>query len=41
MEEVNIIGVDLANYISQLHGASADGTVVFLKNSCAQKSPRY
>ncbi len=28
MEEVNIIGVDLAKNVFQLHGASADGAVV-------------
>ena len=29
MEEVNIIGVDLAKNVFQLHGASADGAVLF------------
>ncbi len=31
MSEVNIIGVDIAKRVFQLHGASADGTVVFRK----------
>ena len=29
MMEVSIIGVDLAKNVFQLHGAAADGTVVF------------
>ena len=29
MKEVSIIGVDLAKNVFQLHGAAADGTVVF------------
>ena len=28
MEEVSIIGVDLAKNVFQLHGAAADGTVL-------------
>ena len=31
MKEVSIIGVDLAKNVFQLHGAAADGTVVFRK----------
>ena len=31
MSEVTIIGVDLANRVFQLHGASGDGSVVFRK----------
>jgi hypothetical protein len=31
MKEVSIIGVDLAKNSFQLHGASADGAVVFRK----------
>ena len=31
MKEVSIIGVDLAKQVSQLHGATADGEVVFRK----------
>ena len=29
MKEVSIIGVDLAKNVFQLHGATADGTVLF------------
>ncbi|HWT62912.1 MAG TPA: IS110 family transposase [Ochrobactrum sp.] len=31
MNEVSIIGVDLAKHVFQLHGAAADGTMVFRK----------
>ncbi|MET3524757.1 hypothetical protein ABID25_006628 [Mesorhizobium abyssinicae] len=31
MEKVTIVGVDLAKNVFQLHGATADGTVVFRK----------
>jgi transposase len=31
MKEVSIIGVDLAKNVVQLHGAAADGTVLFRK----------
>ena len=31
MNEVTIIGVDLAKNVFQLHSAAADGTVVFRK----------
>ena len=31
MGEVGIIGVDLAKNVFQLHGAAADGAVVFRK----------
>jgi hypothetical protein len=31
MEDVTIIGVDLAKNVFQLHGAAADGAVVFRK----------
>jgi len=31
MKEVSIIGVDLAKNVFQLHGAAADGTVLFRK----------
>ncbi len=33
MKEVTIIGVDLAKNVFQLHGAAADGVVVF-QGSC-------
>lgn len=31
MKKVSIIGVDLAKNVFQLHGAAADGTVLFRK----------
>ena len=31
MEQVSIIGVDLAENVFQLHGAAAEGSVVFHK----------
>jgi len=31
MSEITIIGVDLAKHVFQVHGAAADGTVVFRK----------
>lgn len=31
MEDVSIIGVDLAKNVFQVHGAVADGSVVFRK----------
>lgn len=31
MDEVSIIGIDLAKRVFQVHGASADGQVVFRK----------
>ncbi len=31
MKSVSIIGVDLAKNVFQLHGAAADGTVLFRK----------
>ena len=31
MENVSVIGVDLAKSVFQLHGAAADGSVVFRK----------
>lgn len=31
MDEVNIIGVDLAKQVFQLHGAASDGRVIFRK----------
>ena len=31
MEEVSIIGVDLAKNVFQLHGAAADGSALFRK----------
>jgi transposase len=31
MNEVSIVGVDLAKRVFQLHGSRADGTVVFAR----------
>ena len=31
MEEISIIGVDLAKNVFQLHGAAADGSIVLRK----------
>ena len=31
MKEVSIIGVDLAKNVFQLHGAAADGSIIFRK----------
>ena len=40
MNEVSIIGIDLAKRVFQLHGAAADGSVVFRKKlSRAQLVP--
>jgi hypothetical protein len=39
MKEVSIIGVDLTKNVFQLHGAVADGTVVFRKKLFARNSP--
>ena len=37
MEEVTIIGIDLAKHSFQLHGARADGSVAFRKKlSCGK-----
>ena len=33
MNEVSIVGVDLAKRVFQLHGSRADGTVVFRKSN--------
>jgi hypothetical protein len=32
MKEISIIGVDLAKNVFQLHGAAADGSILFHKN---------
>jgi len=39
MKEVSIIGVDLAKNVFQLHGATADGTVLFRKKLSRRKRP--
>jgi hypothetical protein len=31
MEEVSIVGIDLAKQVFQIHGAASDGRVVFRK----------
>jgi transposase len=41
MKEVSIIGVDLAKNVFQLHGASADGTVVFRKKLSRPQFQRF
>lgn len=38
MEEVSIIGLDLAKNVFQLHGARSDGSVAFPPNSLAIKA---
>jgi len=41
MEEVSIIGVDLAKNVFQLHGASADGAVLFRKKLSRPQFARF
>ncbi len=41
MEEVGIIGVDLAKNVFQLHGAAADGSVVFRKKLSRPQFARF
>ncbi len=41
MEEINIIGVDLAKNVFQLHGASAAGTVLFRKKLSRSQFARF
>ena len=41
MEEVSIIGVDLAKNVFQLHGAAADGAVVFRKRLSRLQFARF
>lgn len=41
MKEVTIIGVDLAKNAVQLHGAAADGTVVFRKKLSRPQLHRF
>lgn len=36
MEEVSAVGVDLAKQVFQVHGATADGRVLFRKNLCGR-----
>ena len=41
MEEVTIIGIDLAKNVFQLHGAAADGSVIFRKKLTRQQFQRF
>ena len=41
MEEVSIIGVDLAKNVFQLHGAAADGSIVFRKKLSRPQFARF
>ena len=41
MDEVTIIGVDLAKNVFQVHGAAADGSVVFRKKLSRAQFGRF
>ncbi|WP_424978951.1 IS110 family transposase [Leisingera sp. S232] len=41
MSEVTVIGVDLAKSVFQVHGAAADGTVLFRKKLTRKQFPRF
>ena len=41
MEEVTIIGIDLAKNVFQVHGAAADGSIVFRKKLSRPQFPRF
>ncbi|WP_353853310.1 hypothetical protein [Shinella sp.] len=41
MEEVSIVGVDLAKQVFQVHGAAADGRVLFRKKLSRSQFPRF
>jgi transposase len=41
MKEVSIIGVDLAKNVFQLHGAAADGSVLFRKKLTRLQFERF
>ena len=41
MEEISIIGVDLAKNVFQLHGAAADGSVVYRKKLSRPQFARF
>lgn len=41
MEEVTIIGVDLAKNVFQVHGAAADGSVVYRKKLSRLQFSRF
>ncbi len=41
MKEISIIGVDLAKNVFQLHGAAADGSVLFRKKLTRPQFQRF
>ena len=41
MGEINIVGIDVSKNVFQLHGAAADGSVVFSKKLSRSKFPRF
>lgn len=41
MEEVSIAGVDLAKQVFQVHGATADGRVLFRKKLSRSQFPKF
>lgn len=41
MQEISIIGVDLAQNVFQLHGAAADGSVLFRKKLSRPQFQRF
>ncbi|WP_412065696.1 IS110 family transposase [Rhizobium sp. SYY.PMSO] len=41
MEEVSIVGVDLAKQVFQVHGATSDGRVLFRKKLSRSQFPRF
>lgn len=41
MEEVSIIGVDMAKNVFQVHGATADGSVMFRKKLSRPQFTRF
>lgn len=41
MKEISIIGVNLAKSVFQLHGAAADGTVLFRKKLTRPQFQRF
>ena len=41
MKEISIIGVDLAKNVFQLHGAAADGSVMFRKKLSRLQFQRF
>lgn len=41
MEEVSIVGLDLAEQVFQAHGATADGRVLFRKKLSRSQTQRF